>query len=85
MNGQTWIGQAWIDNARTNRTRFARNQWHRWYAWYPVICHNASGGVAWGLTILRRRKRGQWEYRTRLGTAREARRRGLPPTSRDDH
>ena len=28
------------------------NEWHRWYAWRPVICDNASGGVAWGLTIL---------------------------------
>jgi len=29
----------------------ATNEWHRWYAWHPVICDNASGGVAWGLTI----------------------------------
>ena len=42
------------------------NGWHRWYAWHPVICDNASGGVAWGLTILRRRKRGRWEYRMGL-------------------
>src|SRR5271168_2363723 len=42
------------------------NEWHRWYAWHPVICDNASGGVAWGSTLLRRRKRGQWVYRMRL-------------------
>ena len=42
------------------------NEWHRWYAWHPVICDNASGGVAWGLTILRRRERGGWVYRMGL-------------------
>jgi hypothetical protein len=42
------------------------NEWHRWYAWHPVICDNASGGVAWGSTLLRRSKRGQWVYRMRL-------------------
>jgi hypothetical protein len=42
------------------------NEWHRWYAWRPVICDNASGGVALGSTLLRRRKRGQWVYRMRL-------------------
>jgi hypothetical protein len=42
------------------------NGWHRWYAWHPVICDNASGGVAWGSTLLRRSKRGQWVYRMRL-------------------
>jgi hypothetical protein len=42
------------------------NEWHRWYAWHPVICDNAPGGVAWGLTILRRRERGGWVYRMGL-------------------
>jgi hypothetical protein len=46
-----------------DRTRTDGALWHRWYAWYPVICDNAPGGVAWGLTILRRRERGQWEHR----------------------
>ena len=42
------------------------NEWHRWYAWHPVICDNAPGGVVWGLTILRRRERGGWVYRMGL-------------------
>jgi hypothetical protein len=42
------------------------NEWHRWYAWHPVICDNAPGGVVWGLTVLRRRERGGWVYRMGL-------------------
>ena len=42
------------------------SEWHRWYAWHPVICDNAPGGVVWGLTILRRRERGRWVYRMGL-------------------
>jgi hypothetical protein len=38
---------------------------------YPVIC-DAPGGVAWGLTIWRRHKRGPWEYQ-------------IEPGSEDDH
>jgi hypothetical protein len=56
---QTWIGQ-------TDRTPIDRTSWHRWYACHPVICDNAPGGVVWGLTILRRRKRGRWVYRMGL-------------------
>jgi hypothetical protein len=69
----SWRVTLTIPQMRQTRSGYVRvstakqaNEWHRWYAWHPVICDNASGGVAWGLTILRRRKRGQWVYRMRL-------------------
>jgi hypothetical protein len=69
MNDQTRTDQTWID--QTDRTPIDRSLWHRWYAWHPVIC-DAPGGVAWGLTVLRRHKRGMWEYQ-------------IEPGSEDDH
>ena len=70
---RSWRVTFTIPQMRQTRSGYVRvstakqaNEWHRWYAWHPVICDNASGGVAWGLTILRRRKRGQWVYRMRL-------------------
>jgi hypothetical protein len=73
MNNQTRTDRAqrdeWSWRIPSASVAFAAkqaNEWHRWYAWHPVICDNAPGGVAWGLTILRRRKRGQWVYRMRL-------------------
>jgi hypothetical protein len=70
---RSWRVTFTIPQMRQTRSGYIRvstakqaNEWHRWYAWHPVICDNASGGVAWGLTILRRRKRGQWVYRMRL-------------------
>src|SRR5271168_2559834 len=70
---RSWRVTFTIPQMRQTRSGYVRvstakqtNEWHRWYACHPVICDNASGGVAWGLTILRRRKRGQWVYRMRL-------------------
>ena len=70
MNDQTRTDQTWID--QTDRPPIDRSLWHPWYAWHPVICDNAPGGVAWGLTIRRRHRRGQWEYQ-------------IEPGSEDDH
>ena len=65
MNYQTRTDQApW-----TVQVLADRSEWHRWR---PVICDDAPGGVAWGLTIWRRHKRGQWEYQ-------------IEPGSEDDH
>ena len=73
MNDQTRTDRArrgkrsWgIPSASVASAAKQANEWHRWYAWHPVICDNASGGVAWGSTLLRRSKRGQWVYRMRL-------------------
>jgi hypothetical protein len=73
MNDQTRTDRArrgkrsWgIPSASVASAAKQANEWHRWYAWHPVICDNASGGVAWGSTLLRRGKRGQWVYRMRL-------------------
>ena len=64
MNDQTRTDQApWTDQVRADRS-----QWHRWYAWRPVVCDNAPGGVSWGLTIWRRHKRGLWEYQIEPGS-----------------
>jgi hypothetical protein len=60
MNDQTRTDPTWID--QTDRTPIDRTSWHRWYAWHPVICNNAPGGVAWGSTLGHRRKRGRWVY-----------------------
>ena len=66
---RSWRVTFTIPQMRQTRTGYVRvstakqaNEWHRWCGWHPVICDNASGGVAWGLTILRRRKSGQWVY-----------------------
>ena len=67
MNDQTRTADGVYDQTRTNRYL-----WHPWYAWHPVICNNASGGVAWASTIWRRHRRGEWEYQ-------------IEPGSEDDH
>jgi hypothetical protein len=73
MNDRTRTDRArrdkWLWRIPSASVAFAAkqaNEWHRWYAWHPVICDNAPGGVAWGLTILRRRENGRWEYRMGL-------------------
>jgi hypothetical protein len=53
--------QTMNDQTQTGRTPTDLAQWHRWFAWHPVICDKATGGVAWLSIIWRRRiKRSQW-------------------------